>query len=687
MNHRSCPMFIVLLFAAQIFAGPPKPVPYKKIADPPDDAVRHITVKADDRGPVWLLTGFLSGWEPGITYEHLARVKPGHMRMGAWPFWVPSTLAGRGESWGDYRDSPVQLGKYLDTMLRLRETGMKWQLILHFKGRYSSWLSFMDQATEAQLKDYYDHIYALVKYCRMMGLPVDYWEVMNEPAQPHNTEENKGGYFKHSWQDMLNFWDTNYDAIRAAYPEAKIVGPSYGRTTVEAIDGFLAHCKEKGQKLDVLSWHINCIRKGPNGEYWVDVDGVQKQIEEVRKLVETKYPMVGVEAYHIDESGYYLPQTGIGAHIAYFYYMDLAGLDRAAKTGPPYMMSGTHISPGTPRAAYWAWVDYAKQDDGLRLVTETDDRNLVCLASRHDDEKIVRALIARPKKQAMADPPESAPNWKWGDGFPDKPSVTATIAFEGLPLSGEAEVTILRLPTGSGPLFEDELKALTTKTMMNVVDGKLTLQLEEFTQDSVRSIVIGPEGTHAQQLEADERWRIAAPEPGGEPGERELHQAATAKAEQAAAAGTTRIICGALFSYTDPAGHGWFGDREYVVGKYGNISGGMVHRGPIKITGTDNPEIYRTELWGQESYHITLANGKYLLRLHWAETYGADRKFDVTAEDKTLLKDFNPLGVAGAKNKAFFREFTIEVADGVLDIEFPREGGTPMINAIEVVAQ
>jgi len=46
--------------------GPPAPVPYKEISDPPDDAERHITVKAADRGPVWLYTGILNHMVPGM---------------------------------------------------------------------------------------------------------------------------------------------------------------------------------------------------------------------------------------------------------------------------------------------------------------------------------------------------------------------------------------------------------------------------------------------------------------------------------------------------------------------------------------------------------------------------------------------------------------------------------------------
>ena len=66
-----------------------------------------------------------------------------------------------------------------------------------------------------ETKDYYDHIYIIVKFCTHMGLPVDYWEVDNEPeAGPY---EGVKGYSLHvTWQEYLDYWDTVYSAIRAA---------------------------------------------------------------------------------------------------------------------------------------------------------------------------------------------------------------------------------------------------------------------------------------------------------------------------------------------------------------------------------------------------------------------------------------------------------------------------------------
>ena len=59
----------------------------------------------------------------------------------------------------------------------------------------------------------------------------------------------------------------------------------------------------------------------------------------------------------------------------------------------------------------------------------------------------------------------------------------------------------------------------------------------------------------------------------------------------------------------------------------------MVNRGAIEITDSDDPEIYRYECYGSSGYKFTLENGYYLVRLHFAETYGsADRVFDVAVD-------------------------------------------------------
>jgi len=193
------------------------------------------------------------------------------------------------------------------------------------------------------------------------------------------------------------------------------------------------------------------------------------------------------------------------------------------------------------------------------------------------------------------------------------------------------------------------------------------------------------------------RTRASTRVPTGRPGpppdpfaaRKDLHERATRIAQDAANAGTIRITCGATFAFIDPAGNAWFADRRYTQGSFGYVGGGTVHRGPIAIQGADNPEVYRTELWGQQSYHVTVPNGNYLLRLHWAETYGlgpGGRTFDVVVEGETALKDFDAAREAGGLKRAVVKQVDVSVTDGVLDFEFPhKQDVTPMINGIEVM--
>ena len=671
--------------------GPPTPVPYKAIPDPADNAVRHIVVKSVDRGPVWSLIGYMNDANTGIDFARIKALRPHHWRNSLWPFWYPISISeearrsGR-RQWGDRRDSAASIGKGLDQIRELQKTGMTWQLILHHLGPFRGvWGVKADD--EVKLKAYYDHIYTLVKYCRHMGLPVDYWELQNEPPTHNHTSDNPGGYtFKGSWQDYLASWDAGYNAVRAADPEAKLVGPSFGgvggdEDVTKAIDIFLAHCKEKGQRLEVLAWHFPSYVRKKDQDFVSAGAGTQlapdrahMAIEEVRKLVETKYPDLGVERFQIDESGAQNAITGPGTQIALFYYFDLAGVASCGRyVNTSGDLNGLLIGPKTPRHLYWAWKVYA-DGVGKRLVTETDDRCVVAIASRDDKERVVRAVVARSKRHT---------------GTPDSPAVNTKVDFEGLPVEGDVEVSILRLGPGIGVLWDEDLEGLTTRNVETVQDGKLTLMLDKVQENQVYSITIAPVGTRAKQEAAEQekqRLKELAEKEKQLPkeSEKQMHFEGMAKAAKAAATGVIRIACGADLAFTDPAGAGWFADRNYEEGGFGHVDGGTVYRA-IAIEGTDNPELYRSELWGQKSYHITLANGKHLIRLHWAETYGANRKFDVTIEGETVLKDLNPLGEAGARNKAFFREFAVEVKDGVLDIEFPHEGSTPMINAIEAI--
>jgi len=148
------------------------------------------------------------------------------------------------------------------------------------------------------------------------------------------------------------------------------------------------------------------------------------------------------------------------------------------------------------------------------------------------------------------------------------------------------------------------------------------------------------------------------------------------------------VNCGAALGYTDPSGNGWFPDREYTAGSWGHVGGDIVERASIDITGTSTPQIYRTELYGASAYKFALPDGKYQVRLHFAETYAASsvRVYDVAVNGKTVLTDFDPFKAAGGQNKAYVKEWQTQVTNGNLVIKFiPQKDSTPTINGIEIM--
>ena len=439
------------------------------------------------------MTGFLHGWKPDIEYDVVARVKPKHWREdlmdgrgGAWPLWHPlGVLTG---NWSDHwearkwRGSPVFVAKWLEMILALRgepmpgEAGadgpirmiapdaapLTYQVVIGSHFVPEATLSNFGHSPEV-VEKYRDFTHLLVKYAKLMGVPIDYWEVLNEPSPPKVWEATEGGGY---WQEFLTLWDTAYEAIRSADPEAKIVGPSHGGANATvggmySIEPFLAHCKEKGQRLDVLAWHELYQNLEPEEQQSVEPDKVHQNIEAIRKLVDSKYAMLDVQEIHIDEWGEGLESTGPGTQVAFFYYMDLAGVSRAAPASygsfldglligkpagvygdraPSVMGRGIHRYEYIPSTSYWVWVEYAKQEGGVRLATETDDRCVVTLASRHDETREVRALLARARRDNNA--PKGLPPAK------------VTVDFAGIPISGKAELAILKLGPDNGAMWE-----------------------------------------------------------------------------------------------------------------------------------------------------------------------------------------------------------------------------------------
>jgi hypothetical protein len=157
---------------------------------------------------------------------------------------------------------------------------------------------------------------------------------------------------------------------------------------------------------------------------------------------------------------------------------------------------------------------------------------------------------------------------------------------------------------------------------------------------------------------------------------------------------TLRIDCGATEPYTDKAGNVWLADQSMETGKkWGAVDGLTVDRGDLGITGTDAPKIYETERYSMEGYKFTVPNGKYTVRLHFAETYDGitaegERVFSVTVNGQTVLKDFDPFKEAGGYQKPAVKTLKdVDVTNGQLAIGFTMNIQNPEINGIEIISE
>ncbi|MFZ0035323.1 MAG: malectin [Sedimentisphaerales bacterium] len=156
-----------------------------------------------------------------------------------------------------------------------------------------------------------------------------------------------------------------------------------------------------------------------------------------------------------------------------------------------------------------------------------------------------------------------------------------------------------------------------------------------------------------------------------------------------------RVNCAATEPYTDKAGNKWLPDQYWEEGKttWGAMDGMEVDRGELNITGTDAPKIYETERYMMSAYKFKVPNGKYTVRLHFAETYSGitgegERVFSVTINDKGVLEDFDVYKAAGGPEKPVVKEFKgVTVTNGELAIGFTSNIENPEINGIEILSE
>jgi len=151
-------------------------------------------------------------------------------------------------------------------------------------------------------------------------------------------------------------------------------------------------------------------------------------------------------------------------------------------------------------------------------------------------------------------------------------------------------------------------------------------------------------------------------------------------ASTASAAKVIRIKAGSAEPVKDAEGNTWLADHGFE-------GGDVAERPELQVGNTKSPSLYRSEHYSMESFSWPVPNGKYVVKLHFAETYDGvtapgERVFSFNVQGKEF-KNFDVLAKAGGHSKAYVETVPVEVNDGKIKITFTPQVENPQICAID----
>ena len=142
------------------------------------------------------------------------------------------------------------------------------------------------------------------------------------------------------------------------------------------------------------------------------------------------------------------------------------------------------------------------------------------------------------------------------------------------------------------------------------------------------------------------------------------------------------IKAGATEGFIDGDGNQWLPDQGFTDGE-------TTERPDLTITNTANQQIYRSERYSMTHFAQPLPNGKYLVKLHFCETFdgitGPGQRvfsFNVAGQE---FKDFDVWVKAGGPLRAYVETVPVEITGGKLEITFTAGVENPQINGIEII--
>jgi hypothetical protein len=143
-----------------------------------------------------------------------------------------------------------------------------------------------------------------------------------------------------------------------------------------------------------------------------------------------------------------------------------------------------------------------------------------------------------------------------------------------------------------------------------------------------------------------------------------------------------RIKAGPSDSFKDAEGNVWLPEQGFADGE-------TVERPDLEIANTKTPAIYHSERYGMTSFSYPVPNGKYIVKLHFCETFEGitgpgGRVFSFNVEGQEF-KNFDVWVKAGGAQRAYIETVNVEVTDGKLDVSFTAQEENPEINGIEIL--
>ena len=153
-------------------------------------------------------------------------------------------------------------------------------------------------------------------------------------------------------------------------------------------------------------------------------------------------------------------------------------------------------------------------------------------------------------------------------------------------------------------------------------------------------------------------------------------------APPAAVTPPVRVKAGATEQMKDSAGNVWLPDQGFADGQTYAVTNAAV-------ANTLNQALYRTERYSMTAYRFLVPDGKYTVKLQFAEIYsgitgpgGRVFSFNVQGHE---FKDFDIWVKAGGFGKAYAESVDVEVTDGKLTITFTPKVENPKVCGIEIL--